>query len=549
MATENLQIPDIQANQNQKEVTANAAHNLLDRALNNKVQLTVSAGENNLTTTQTRENFVLEAIGTPGSAVQMDMPDTNKRTLAVVNSSNATITVRNSANGGTGQPVIAVGEASIFHYDGVNFIDFTALALTVATWTGLTDTPSVYTGESGRFPQVNNVETALEFVGTAAKRNVIAATTGALTLATDIETGDIIDGVTLAEFDRVLVKNQASGEENGIYYVQTAAPPIRVEDFDDALDMNESPVMVPVLEGTANAGTVWIHTTTGAITVDTTPLTFVNLLTPGTFLTLTDTPGSFAGESGTRVVVNNAEDALVFEGTPVKDPVVVATTASLTLATDVEAGDAIDGVTLAEFDRVLIKDQGSAEDGIYRVEASGAPTRTDDLDDDKDAVLGFTVAVNEGTVNAQKWFQLTNIAAVTIGTTTMTFAPIGGGGGSNRWTEATVQTTDATVTDIALIALASGEAKVVRGFIIGTLSGSANSFAASFIAAGKNNGGTSAQLAAASITKLDGDGGNTWDVTIDVDDTGDDIRIRVTGQAATTIDWRVQYETITEDNA
>ena len=314
MATENLQIPDIAASQNQKEVTANAAHNLLDRAINNNVQKTIT-GDTTFTTTETRENFVIELIGTPGAPHTIDMPDTNNRTLAVVNNTDDVMTIRNSASGGSGQPSIAVGEASIFHYDGTDFFDLSALALTVASWLGLTDTPAAYTGESGRYPQVNDAEAALEFVGTAAKRNVIAATTGAITLADDIETGDTLDGVTLAEFDRVLVKDQGSGEENGIYYVQTAAPPIRVEDFDDALDMEESPVLIPVLEGTSNAGTVWLHTTTGAITVDTTTLTFVNLLSTGTFLALTDTPSSYSGQAGKSQVVNSGETALEFVDT------------------------------------------------------------------------------------------------------------------------------------------------------------------------------------------------------------------------------------------
>jgi hypothetical protein len=216
------------------------------------------------------------------------------------------------------------------------------------------------------------------------------------------------------------------------------------------------------------------------------------------------------------------------------------------LSTDFENGDTVDGVTLATGDRILIKNQATAsENGIYTVNATGAPTRSDDFDDDKDAQLGLTVAVNEGTVNAQTIWQMTNTTAVTVGSTNLTFAQVGGGSGSG-FTEATVQTTDATVTNIATIALASGEATVVHGFIIGTQGSSANSLAASFTAAGKNNGGTSAQLAAASITTIDGDGGNAWAVTIDVDDTTDAIRIRVTGQAATTINWTVKYETITE---
>ena len=128
MATENLQIPDIASNQNQKEVTANAATNLLDRAMNNNVQKAITVATS-FTTTEARENFVIELTGTPGAPINIDMPDTNNRTLAVVNNTDDVMTIRNSASGGTGQPVIAVGEASVFHYDGTNFFDLSALAL------------------------------------------------------------------------------------------------------------------------------------------------------------------------------------------------------------------------------------------------------------------------------------------------------------------------------------------------------------------------------------------------------------------------------------
>lgn len=546
MATENLQIPDIQASQNQKEVTANAAHNLLDRAMNQNVSVAMSSGTNNMTTTQQRENFVMELTGTPGAPFTLEMADTNKRTMSVVNNTDDVCTVKNPSAGGTGQPVIAVGEASIFHFDGTDFIDFTALALTVATWIGLTDTPSVYSGESGRQPQVNDLETALEFVGTAAKRNVIAASTVPLTRATDIETGDILDGITLVEFDRVLLKDQTAGQENGIYYVQTAAPPIRVEDFDDALDMNQSPVLVPVLEGTANGGTVWIHTTTAVITVDTTPLTFVAALSPGTFLTLTDTPSDYTNAEAKEMRPNLAGNALEFAARRWRDPVRVATTASGTFATDFDDGETVDGITIATGDRILIKDQGDSDDGIYLVEASGAPTRAVDMDDNSDiAELGAVVSVVEGTANSSSLWQHTS--GIDIGTDTLTFAQVGGAA-ANRWTEALLETTDATIESIVDIPLGTDEAVAVRGYIIGTEASSANSFAANFFAAGKNNGGSSAALASAIIDKLDGSGGGSWDFTIDVDDTGDDLRLRVTGEAATTIDWRIQYEIITEDN-
>src|SRR5690348_17091598 len=46
-----------------------------------------------------------------------------------------------------------------------------------------------------------------------------AATTANITISTALNNADVLDGVTLATGDRVLVKNQTTEKENGIYIV------------------------------------------------------------------------------------------------------------------------------------------------------------------------------------------------------------------------------------------------------------------------------------------------------------------------------------------
>ena len=58
--------------------------------------------------------------------------------------------------------------------------------------------------------------------GLDVKQSVRAATTAAINLASDLNNGDVLDGVTLVTGDRILVKNQVSDSENGIY-VATAS--------------------------------------------------------------------------------------------------------------------------------------------------------------------------------------------------------------------------------------------------------------------------------------------------------------------------------------
>jgi len=101
----------------------------------------------------------------------------------------------------------------------------------------------------------------------------------------------------------------------------------------------------------------------------------------------------------------------------------VATTGAGTLASSFENGDTVDGVVLSTGDRILIKDQASgSENGIYTVNASGAPTRAVDFDSSAEALPNTIVVVQAGTANADKAFMLTTNDTITLGTTALTFA-------------------------------------------------------------------------------------------------------------------------------
>ena len=91
------------------------------------------------------------------------------------------------------------------------------------------------------------------------------------------------------------------------------------------------------------------------------------------------------------------------------------------------AGEIVDGVTLVTDDRILLKNQDDpAENGIIRVNATGAPTRDYDMDVDTE-VLGTFVYVVEGTLNGGTFWYCTNTALPTLETTPLTFADAGAG--------------------------------------------------------------------------------------------------------------------------
>ena len=115
------------------------------------------------------------------------------------------------------------------------------------------------------------------------------------------------------------------------------------------------------------------------------------------------------------------------QGLDVKDSCKVATTGNITISTALNSGDTIDGITLADNDRVLVKDQSTAsQNGIYIVGSS--PARADDLAAGADAAGMFTF-IEQGTVNADNGFVCTsNKGSAVVGTNNLTFAQFSGAG-------------------------------------------------------------------------------------------------------------------------
>lgn len=119
----------------------------------------------------------------------------------------------------------------------------------------------------------------------------------------------------------------------------------------------------------------------------------------------------------------------VASGLDVKNSVLVATTVAGTLATSFANGQTVDGVVLATGNRILIKNQASgAENGIYTVNASGAPTRATDADSAAEVTSGMFVFVSKGTANGSNGFVLTTDDPITLGTTALTFSQFSGAG-------------------------------------------------------------------------------------------------------------------------
>lgn len=121
-------------------------------------------------------------------------------------------------------------------------------------------------GDAVNFSQLQEVVNGRQF-----KDAVRAATTANITLS-GLQT---IDGISLVAGNRVLVKNQSTASQNGIYVVASGAW-TRATDADSTTPDSEvkTGMTVMVSEGTTHADQQWSLTTNGAITVGTTALTF-----------------------------------------------------------------------------------------------------------------------------------------------------------------------------------------------------------------------------------------------------------------------------------
>ena len=129
-----------------------------------------------------------------------------------------------------------------------------------------------------------------------------------------------------------------------------------------------------------------------------------------------------AQDAATKGYVDAVKQAL-----DIKDSVRVATTANITIADDLNVGDTIDGVTLADGNRVLVKNQTDAsQNGIYL--AGSSPVRAADANISAEVTAGLFVFVEEGTVGGDNGFVLTTNDPITLDTTDLEFVQFSGAG-------------------------------------------------------------------------------------------------------------------------
>ena len=329
------------------------------------------------TTTDTLTNKTLTSpdINTPdidGGAIDGAVIGANTRaagSFTTVNA-NSTVTVQSLTDGTATLNGGGLTGVTNFSVDNIN-----ANANTISTTnsngdlilspngTGTVTVPSGYKDRAGfgTTSLVTKEYVDAVKVGLDVKDSVRVASTANLTLTGP---GASIDGVTLSSGDRVLVKNQSTGSENGIYVFNGSSSTMtRATDADSASEVT-SGMFVFVEEGTVGADQGFVLTTDGTISIGSTSLSFTQFSGAGQIVA-----GDAITKTGNQLDVN--DDNITLE--------VNSDTLRLKGITQTAVGDLLIGKTGTNTGYVRLAKPGS-NDAFLTMGTAGTASWTTTID-------------------------------------------------------------------------------------------------------------------------------------------------------------------------
>ena len=420
--------------------------------------------------------------------------------------SSGTITMAGTldeVNGGTGQTTFTTGD--ILYASASNTLSKLAagtnghvltLAAGIPSWAAASGGGTSYTLEPVR-----------------------VATTANGTLASAFENGDTIDGVTLVTGNRILIKNQTTATENGVYVVQASGAPVRASDFTTGAATLTGGAVIPVIAGNLGSGTQWQCSNNSAITIGSTSITFI--------------------KQGTRGYVDVGYSA--------SSPVNSATASTTGIAVGYNSqGTGSSAISIG---------YGAQATGTGSISIGSSATLTTNTNAisigygnagfDNSLLLNMTSFANPGTdfaghvkLATGNWTSMTgaDLASRLIGvnflsgwttTTNATATEIGVAGGSN--------------TPTTRIALVNNSTYIFDCDIVARQSATGTDYSAwnlKFCINREANAASTALVGSATKTVIGQTAGaSAWDVSVTADTTNGRPNISVTGAASTTIRW------------
>jgi len=256
-----------------------------------------------------------DASGTGTTAITVTIANDAVSNAKLANMANATIKGRSTAGTGDPEDLSASQVKTILAVVAADISDFST-----AVRSNRLDQMAAPTADvSMNSQKITNVATPTADNDAANKAYVDAARTGldvkasvrvATTANITLSGEQTIDGISVVAGNRVLVKNQTTASQNGIY-VCGASSWSRATDADSDAEVTAG-MFTFVEEGSTNADSGWVLTTDSSITVGTTSLAFAQFsgagqVTAGDGLTKT---GNTINAVGTADRISVSSDAI-----------------------------------------------------------------------------------------------------------------------------------------------------------------------------------------------------------------------------------------------
>jgi hypothetical protein len=322
------------------------------------------------------------------------------------------------------------------------------------------------------------------------KASVKAATTENGALATAFDNGSVIDGVTLATGDRILIKNQTDATANGIYVVAASGAPTRSTDMNAAAEFPGAFTFVE--QGTTNADTGYVCTN-NSVVVGTTEITFAQFSGAGSYVAgngITLTGNSFSINTGVTADLSTAQtftnktltsptittpvvtglklddSSIVFEGSSADDHETTLTVANPTEDRTLTLPNATGTIALTSDITSAIDTFGGAVTGGTGISASYAST-SDILTITNVGVTSLAGTADQITASASTGSVTLSLPQSIATTSSPTFAALSVGTGS--LTAGSVTLTDALI-GTATTSLSTTSATVVDSWSATTYS-------------------------------------------------------------------------------
>lgn len=379
---------------------------------------------------------------------------------------------------------------------------------------------------------------------------VRVATTANGALATAFENGDTVDGVVLATGDRILLKNQTTATENGVYTVNATGAPTRAADFTTGAATLTGGVIVPVIAGTLNAGTQWQCSNTSAITIGSTSITFTRSTVVGYIkygtepTTLPVATGSNSIAIGSGATTSSGISAVAIgvsatTGGGVSNTIAIGTSTSSTQNNSTAIGNSAQasGISSTALGRSSVASGQSA----IAMHGTASAQESVAIGVGTNATAGsvlFGWSANE-TVGEFSWcsgryatsgdIKISNMSLWATSTSATPVEPGAAIGGTTSPTNRIVLTNNSTyIFDCDIVARKS------------TAGTDYSAWNLRFCINREANAASTALVGSATKTLIGQTAGaSTWDVGVTADTTNGRPNIALTGQASTTIRWAV----------